>query len=136
MKFDQVRCCLSGLLIKRQKDLTVEHYVPKARTSSLFSEAPYNIKPAIKIINCIKGTLLPCEWVVLREQKLLEALERWNLTGNDRAIIIQALDRLATEKGSLNPCQDCILSAAKEHCYDARNMEGYRISRLPSVKSR
>lgn len=132
----KIICCLSGLEILSQKDLSAEHYVPKARTTPDFSGDSYNIRPAIKIINSIKGALLPCEWALLREERLLYALLHWKLTKHNKSIIIKALDRLATEKDVLNPCQHCILSNAKEQCDEARNMAGYRISQLSSFKSR
>ena len=136
LRLNQVRCCLSGLLIKKPKDLTVEHYVPKSRTVPDFSQSPYNIRPAIKIINTIKGALLPCEWVLVREERLLYALMHYKLTSHNKSVIIKALDRFATEKDVLNPCQHCILSNAKEQCDAARNLAGHGISGLSSFKSR
>ena len=132
----ELTCCLSGLSIICPQDFSCAHFVPKARTTPEFSGDSYNIRPAIKIINSIKGALLPCEWVLVRKERLLYALLHWKLTRHNKSIIIQALDRLATEKDTLNPCQHCILSNAKEQCNAARNMAGYRISQLSSFKSR
>ena len=126
----ELTCCLSGLSITCPQDFSREHFVPKARTTPEFSGDSYNIRPAIKIINSIKGALLPCEWVLVRKERLLYALLHWKLTRHNKSIIMQALDRLATEKDTLNPCQHCILSNAKEQCDAARNMAGYRISQL------
>lgn len=132
----ELTCCLSGLSITRPQDFSREHYVPKARTTPEFSGDSYNIRPAIKIINSIKGALLPCEWVLLRKERLLYALTHYKLTAHNKSIIIKALDRLATEKDMLNPCQHCILSNAKKQCDKARNMMGYRISQLSDCNSR
>lgn len=129
-------CCLSGLLIENPKDLSREHYVPKARAPEFYTLFPYNIHPALKIMNSIKGAMLPCEWMLLREEKLTYALDHWNLTAHNRELIIKALDRFATEKGVLDPCQYCILSTAPEQCNESRNMAGYGISKLSSFKSR
>lgn len=133
---ETIICCLSGLPITCRQDFSREHFVPKSRTTPEFSGDSYNIRPAIKIINNIKGDLLPCEWVLLRKERLLYALLHYNLTKHNKSIIIKTLDRFATEKELLNPCQYCILSNAKEQCDVARNMAGYRIPQLSSFKSR
>lgn len=133
---ETIVCCLSGLPITCRQDFSREHFVPKSRTTPELSGNSYNIRPAIKIVNNIKGDLLPCEWMLVREERLLYALLYYKLTKHEKSIITKTLDRFATEKEQLNPCQYCILSSAKEQCDAARNMAGYRISQLSSFKSR
>lgn len=123
---DTITCCLSGLPIVCPQDFSLEHYVPKARTTPEFSGNSYNIRPAIKIINNIKGALLPCEWVLLRKERLLYALENWHLTQHNKRIVIDALTRFSQEKNIPNPCLECILNSAKEQCTMARNMIQYQ----------
>lgn len=136
LKNRDLHCALCGCLIEAREDISVEHYVPKARTTHDLSGNSYNIRPAIKIINSIKGSLLPCEWHLIRRERLLYAIKYWRLTRHDEAIIIKALARLATEKDLLNPCQNCILSNAKEQCDAARNMAEYCLPALYGFKFR
>lgn len=136
LKNRDLHCALCGCLIESRKDLSVEHYVPKTRASTVFSQNMFNLRPALAIINNIKGDLLPCEWEVLKSQKCLHALQHYNLTAPNKILIIRALDRFATEKDMLNPCQDCILSSAKEQCDAARNMAAYKLPKLSCVQFR
>ena len=127
-------CILSGLEIPPGKK-SLEHLVPRS-----YVEYPlYNLKEnkfyAIKVINNIKGARLPCEWFDTRVNLCYNALQRWNLTRSDRKIIIEALDRFATEKESLVPCQLCILSRiATEYCYERRDLEIYRLRWLYGIQ--
>lgn len=136
IKRGELKCCICGLLIRSTKDVSVEHWVPKSRTTNQFYSVPENKKPALKIINQIKGNLLPCEWEETKISRCYYALEHYNLNLHNKNLIIAALDRFATEKGPLNPCQHCVLSLAKEYCYAARNMGRHKILGIPSVKSR
>ncbi|MBO7715665.1 MAG: hypothetical protein J6S85_19035 [Methanobrevibacter sp.] len=120
-------CFLSGLEIPKGK-YSVEHLVAKYWIPSYLANLPSNKYPAIKIINSIKDIKMPCEWFDMRYDLTYHAYLKWHLKQSDKQVIIQALDRFATEKDTLNPCQHCILStAAKEYCYARRDLEKYRV---------
>lgn len=130
-------CFLSGLKIPKGKN-SKEHVVPKSKAPYYVVSQEYNIQPAIKIINHIKADLFLCEWEDNKITLCLNALYNYKLKSSDRNVIIKALDRFATEKEPLIPCQRCLLSEqAKEYCCDKRRMEEYnRIRELRSVQSR
>ena len=119
-------CFLSGLEIPKGQH-SREHIVPRSKIPSYIASHPYNIAPAIKIFNCIKADRFLCEWEDKKFELTYNALKSWNLKQANKEIIIKALDRFATEKDSLNPCQHCILSKiATEYCYENRNLEKYK----------
>ena len=126
-------CFLSGLPIPQGK-MTKEHIVPRCCAPTNIISVPYNIQPAIKIINNIKGPRLLCEWEDQKISLCYNALEHWNLKQSDKDVIIRALDRFATEKEPLIPCQRCVLSQATEYCYARRDLEKYRIRWLYGIK--
>lgn len=53
-------CVLCGRPIKRIKDLSTEHLIPKSRGGT---SAYYNIEPAHKICNNLKGNMTMNEWI-------------------------------------------------------------------------
>lgn len=111
-------CILSGLPIEKN-DYSIEHYCPKSRISAPLSEEPQNKYPAIKIINNIKGNLLPCEWCILRKERLYTAFIKWKLKPRQKQIVKQAIQHI--ESGyNINPCKDCILQNKPLECYNAR----------------
>ena len=127
-------CFLSGLEIPKGQ-YSREHIVPQSKVPSYISSNPYNIAPAIKIFNCIKADRFLCEWEDKKFQLTYYALQHWNLKQTNKDIIMKALDRFATEKDSLNPCQHCILSKiATEYCYANRDLEKYRIRWLYGIQ--
>lgn len=127
-------CFLSGLEIPKGQ-YSREHIVPRSKIPSYIASHPYNIAPAIKIFNCIKADRFLCEWEDKKFELTYNALKSWNLKQANKDIIIKALDRFATEKDSLNPCQHCILSKiATEYCYENRNLEKYRSRWLYGVQ--
>lgn len=127
---------MSGLEIPKGK-YSVDHYVAKYWLPPKLYSLEQNKVPSIKIINCIKGIKMPCEWEDQKYDLCSYALENYNLNKSDRNIIINALDRFATEKDKLNPCQHCLLSStAKEYCYARRDLEKYRIQWLYGIKQR
>lgn len=129
-------CILSGLKIPNQ-EYSIDHFVAKYWLPEYLYDLPENKYPAIKIMNNIKGIKMPCEWFDTRYQLCYYALQNWNLKLKDINIILNALDRFATEKDSLNPCQLCILSKkAKEYCYERRDLEKYRIRWLYGFQQR
>ena len=129
-------CFLSGLEIPKG-EYSREHIAPRSKIPKHIANNPYNIAPAIKIFNFIKADRFLCEWEDQKSELVYMALKSWDLKKTNKDIIIKALDRFATEKDSLNPCQHCILSKiATEYCYAQRNLEKYRIRWLYSIKSR
>lgn len=129
-------CFLSGITIPNG-EFSIDHYVAKYWIPKKLYNLKENKFPAIKIINSIKGIYMPCEWEDKKYDLCYFALENWNLKNSDKDIIMKALDRLATEKEPLIPCQHCILSSvAKEYCYGRRDLEKYRIRWLYGIKQR
>ena len=129
-------CFLSGLEIPKGQ-YSREHIAPRSKLPPYLANNPYNIAPAIKIFNCIKADRFLCEWEAQKFELTYNALKSWNLKQANKNVIIMALDRFATEKDTLNPCQRCILSStAKEYCYAERDLEKYRIRWLYGIKSR
>lgn len=127
-------CFLSGLEIPKGQ-YSREHIAPRSKIPSYIASIPYNIVPAIKIFNFIKGDRFLCEWEDKKYELTYNALKSWNLKKASKDVIVKALDRFATEKDLLNPCQRCILSKiATEHCYEQRNLEKYRVRWLYGIQ--
>lgn len=127
-------CFLSGLEIPKGQ-YSREHIAPRSKLPKYLANHPYNIAPAIKIFNCIKADRFLCEWEDKKFELTYNALKTWNLKQANKDIIIKALDRFATEKESLVPCQHCILSKiATEYCYANRDLEKYRIRWLYGIQ--
>ena len=128
------QCILSGLEIPKGQ-YSREHIAPRSKLPPYIASIPYNIAPAIKIFNCIKADRFLCEWEDKKYELTYNALKSWNLKKASKDVIIEALDRFATEKDSLNPCQRCILSkVATEYCYAQRNLEKYRVRWLYDIQ--
>ena len=101
------KCILSGLEIPDGKG-SREHLVPKARVFPLIN-GNSNVFPALKIINGIKGDLLPCEFERLKFEIGDKALNNWNIKQVDRNFIRQAM--ISWEDGyNPNWCDICILN--------------------------
>lgn len=83
------KCILSGLDIPDGKG-NREHLVPKGRVYPLINGRS-NVFPALKIINSIKGDLLPCEFEQLKYELSYKALNNWNIKEFDRNLIRQAI---------------------------------------------
>lgn len=107
-------CILSGLQINDQNELSLEHFVPLCKGPYYESRQWYNIFPAFKIINSIKGGRLPCDWFEYRIPLLQNALRKGNLHKKDRAIVQAALENADNYK--INPCEYCILSLGCRDC--------------------
>lgn len=99
-------CILSGLKIGNKKDLSLEHYVPCVRGEYHFTRSEENVYPAFKIINSIKSGLLPCEWEEQKYERLLYALEHYNINKHEKNIIRKAIANIPYYK--INPCEYCI----------------------------
>lgn len=104
---DDCVCILSGLKIKNINDLSIEHYCPLSRVSYQLSTQESNLYPAYKIINNIKGNLLPCEFEEEKIQLYKKILYKNKLKEHDRKIVENALDY--SDKYIINPCFYCIL---------------------------
>jgi len=107
-------CILSGLPIYDPKQLSLEHAVPLSRGAYLETRQDYNIFPAYKIINNLKGNLLPCEWAAHRCDILQNALDRHKLTRDDKEIVEDALNYVKVY--NFQPCSICFLY---EKCKDS-----------------
>lgn len=109
LEYEYPICFLSGEPIIRLDDITKEHYCPKSRVPMTVWNHPYNIKPAIKIINSIKGNLLPCEWYECREQACKYALENYKIDDYERDLLKRCIFKFKKDKNK-NPCQECVLN--------------------------
>lgn len=101
-------CFLSGEPIIRLKDLTKEHYCPKSKLPPSIANDPYNIKPAIKIINSIKGDLFPCEWEEQKTERIYHAIRNYNVDRYERALLGLVYEKFNIE-GPKDVCPLCIL---------------------------
>ena len=101
------KCILSGLEIPKGKE-NREHLVPRSRMYR-FVNSPSNIFPAHKIINCMKGDLLPCEFEQLKYQIATKALYKWHIKEADRDFIRDAVINW-NEGYRPNWCDICILN--------------------------
>lgn len=101
------KCILSGLEIPNGQG-NREHLVAKSRVYSLI-DGQSNVFPALKIINSIKGDLLPCEFERLKYKLADNALNNWNIKQFDRNIIRQAV--ISWNEGyHPNWCDVCIIN--------------------------
>lgn len=101
-------CFLSGEPIIRIKDLTKEHYCPKSKVAPYIANDPYNIKPAIKIVNSIKGDLFPCEWEEVKLERVYHAIRNYNLDSYERALLNLVFEKYKIE-GQKDVCPLCVL---------------------------
>ena len=84
-------CILSGLEIPKGKQ-NIEHLVPKSRVPKYIANNPYNLYPAHKVINCIKGNLLPCEFEERKFSLSYHALESWRMKSDDREFVRRTIE--------------------------------------------
>lgn len=114
------KCFLSGIEIPKGKH-SVEHYVPKCRARDV-AQHPYNLFPAIKIINHIKGGLMPCEWEDRKYDLIYEAYKHWHIRRDDRPILRQALNGMP----KINPCEFCICAYYNKYCINQARLDRSR----------
>jgi hypothetical protein len=113
-------CILSGIEIPKGK-YSREHYCPKSRLENL-AQHPYNIFPAIKIFNHIKGSLMPCEWEEQKYDLVYHAYNNWHIKRDDRKLLRQALNGMP----KINPCQYCICAKHVQYCVNKELLERSR----------
>ena len=114
IKKEKCYCILSGLKITDQNELSLEHFVPRSKGPYYETKQWHNIYPAYKIINSVKGRLLPCEWMEQREYLLKKTLSKDHLNKKNKAIVQAALENIPNYK--INPCEYCILSVRCRDC--------------------
>lgn len=89
-------CVLCGHLILSKKQLSLEHYVPKSRSEN--ADNIFNIYPAHRLCNKIKGNLLPGEWHREKKKRMLYALNNWKLTSKERRLLFYILKEMNYER--------------------------------------
>lgn len=99
-------CFLSGLIIPTGK-YSVEHYVPKSRAPLYITDSQFNKFPSHKVINAIKGNLLPCEWEEMKWDLSYKAVHSWNIRNDDKVFVEKALKNW--QYYIVNPCDYCLL---------------------------
>lgn len=109
-------CCISGIVIENPRDYSIDHWCPKSRISHHLSHNPYNMRPALKIMNAIKANLMPCEWHDVRYERTLYAIQNWNISTHNRELAQRALDNFARGIPADNPCDYCILHYQRPYC--------------------
>lgn len=108
----QCICILSGLEIPRGKK-NLEHLVPRSRAPRYITNNPLNHFPAHKVINCIKGNLLPCEFEEEKFELSYHAIHNWHIRSDDREFVRHAIQNW---ENNYHPdwCKLCLLKC-KEH---------------------
>lgn len=105
-------CILSGLEIPKGKQ-NIEHLVPKSRVPKYIANNPYNLYPAHKVINCIKGNLLPCEFERTKYSLAYHALQSWHIKSDDREFIRRTIENWETEYQP-DWCSICLLKCKEK----------------------
>lgn len=102
------KCILSGLEIPKNRE-SLEHLVPRSRAPYAVINNPANIFPAHKILNCMKGDLLPCEFQRLKYDIAYKAIHKWDIKRSDIEFVRKSV---ANWEGGYNPdwCNICLLN--------------------------
>ena len=108
-------CIISGIPINDVNKLSLEHWVPQSRWDGIEVKQSYNIYPAYKILNALKGSMLPCEFWANRENIYKKALKQYKLNRDDRRTVQAALDFIPYY--NFNPCSACFLY---NNCHESR----------------
>ena len=103
---DKKICFLSGLEIPKGR-LSKEHYWPKSLLPRNFYSPKQNIFPAHKVINEIKGNLIPCTWEEKKFDRVYFAIEHYDLRSADREFCRKTLENW--EQYRIDPCVWCIM---------------------------
>ena len=99
-------CFLSGLEIPSGRKST-EHYFPKSLLPYNFRSTKQNLFPAHKVINTIKSNLKPCRWEEKKFDRVLYAIQHYDLRTSDREFCKRTLENWETYR--INPCTWCIM---------------------------
>lgn len=110
------KCVLSGFEIPNGK-FSREHYLPRAVCPECIYTLPWNIFPAIKIFNQVKGAYYPCQWYDLRYDLCWHAYQNWNIKQSDRELLCRALKYGMPQ---YNPCELCVARQFTEYCINQR----------------
>lgn len=111
-------CFLSGIEIPQGK-FSREHLAPRAKIPEQISQLPFNIKPAIKIFNMIKGSRFLCEWESQKYDLIYHAYKNWNIKPSDLRILSKAMDGMP----KINPCEYCICAKHVQYCINRKLLE-------------
>lgn len=99
-------CFLSGLEIPAGR-LSRDHLFPKSLIPKNFHYTKNNIFPAHKVINEIKANLKPCVWEQKKFDRVLFAIEHYDLRSADREFCRKTLENW--EQYRIDPCVWCIM---------------------------
>lgn len=105
-------CVLSGLVIPEGK-YSREHYLAKSLCPYDIANLKENIFPSIKVFNQIKGNLYPCVWMSVRYDLCQKAVQDWNLSRSDKALVKKGLSWGLPE---YDACRFCIAVKFREWC--------------------
>lgn len=105
-------CILSGLEIPKGK-MNREHLVPKSRGRKRIVDNPYNIYPCHKVLNSIKGNLLPCEWEERKWNLVYHAIFLWKLPDEDKDFLEKTLVNWE-HNYKPNFCEICLLGCQNQ----------------------
>lgn len=83
-------CILSGLEIPKG-ERNIEHLVPKSRTQKRIWNNPANLFPSHRVVNSIKGNLLPCEFEETKYELTYHAIQSWRIKPAQRDFLREAL---------------------------------------------
>lgn len=111
-------CFLSGIAIPNGK-YSKEHVAPRSRVPQGIAQQPYNIRPAIKIFNFIKGNRFLCEWEEQKYDLIRHAYFNWNIKQQDKKLLRQALNGMP----KINPCEHCICAKHVQYCINRKLLE-------------
>lgn len=111
-------CFLSGIEIPKGK-FSMEHFAPRSRLPEQIAQHPYNIYPAIKIFNFIKGNRMPCVWERDKYHLVLHAYYNWNIKPSDKQLLRKALNGMP----KINPCEYCICAKHVQYCINRKLLE-------------
>lgn len=114
-------CFLSGIEIPKGK-YSREHVAPRSRVSEEIAGISFNIRPAIKIFNFIKGNRFLCEWEDQKYDLIYHAYKDWHIKPLDKKILRQALNGMP----KINPCEYCICANYVQHCVNRDRLERSR----------
>lgn len=114
-------CFLSGIEIPTGK-FSREHVSPRSKLPAELAGQHYNIKPAIKIFNYIKGSRFLCEWEDQKYDLIYYAYQNWRIKPADKKLLRQALNGMP----KINPCEYCICSENMQYCINKERLERSR----------